>query len=223
MHVAAVIHTEREPDIMKKFLYTAAFIATLTSITPAHAEDEHDLLAKDRFQIRLRAIDVIPDVSSSVNIGGDVDASNRLAPEIDLTYFITDHIAAELIAATTKHDIDYTANVKLGDAWILPPTLTLQYHFTPDAKFSPYVGAGVNYSMFYNENSKAPFTDLKIDGGWGVAAQAGFDYWMDDNWGLNVDVKKLWLNVDASLNNGTIKADVDLDPWIVGAGVSYRF
>ena len=105
----------------------------------------------------------------------------------------------------------------------MPPTLTLQYHFTPHSKFSPYIGAGVNYSLFYGEDAKSGFTDLEIDGGWGVAAQAGFDYWMNDNWGLNLDVKKLWLNVDASLNNGAVKADVDLDPWIIGTGVSYRF
>jgi outer membrane protein len=209
---------------MKHLLYATALIATLASFTPAaHAADGQDLLAKERFQLRLRAIDVVPDVSSSVNIGGEVDASNRVAPEIDVTYFLTDHLAAELIAATSKHDVDYTGNVALGDAWILPPTLTLQYHFTPDAKFSPYLGAGVNYSLFYNEKAKAPFTDLNIDGGFGVAAQAGFDYWVNDHWGMNLDVKKLWLNVDASLNNGAVKADVDLDPWIIGTGVSYRF
>ncbi len=129
---------------MKKLLYTAAYIATFAGFAAtAHAQEATSLLSKDRFQIRLRAIDVVPDVSSTVNIGGDVDASNKVAPEVDLTYFITDHIAAELIAATSKHEIDYTGNVSLGDSWILPPTLTLQYHFTPDSKFSPYLGAGV--------------------------------------------------------------------------------
>ena len=92
-----------------------------------------------------------------------------------------------------------------------------------DQKFSPYVGAGVNYSMFYGEDAKAPFTDLEIEGGFGAAAQAGVDYWVSNNWGLNLDVKKIWLNVDAKLNNGAIRADIDLDPWVVGAGVSYRF
>jgi outer membrane protein len=77
--------------------------------------------------------------------------------------------------------------------------------------------------MFYGEETGKGFTDLDVDGGVGYAAQAGFDYWLNDNWGLNLDVKKIWLDVDASLNNGTIRADVDLDPWIVGAGVSYRF
>ncbi|PZP53217.1 MAG: OmpW family protein, partial [Micavibrio aeruginosavorus] len=65
--------------------------------------------------------------------------------------------------------------------------------------------------------------DLNIDNAFGPALQAGFDYWISENWGVNLDVKKIWLNVDASLNNGAVKADVDLDPWLVGAGVSYRF
>lgn len=181
------------------------------------------LLDKKRFQVRLRAIDVIPDESSSVNIGGHVYADYAVVPEVDLTYFITPNIAAELIAATSKHDVEYTGNTPLGDAWILPPTITLQYHFTPDNAFSPYIGAGLNYSVFYAEDTAAGFTDLDVGNGVGVALQAGTDYWVNKNWGFNLDVKKLWLNVDASLNNGAIQADIDMDPWIVGAGVAYRF
>ena len=77
--------------------------------------------------------------------------------------------------------------------------------------------------MFYGEDAGTGFTDLNVDGGVGVAAQVGFDYWLNDNWGLNFDAKKIWLDVDATLNNGTIRADVELDPWVVGGGISYRF
>ncbi len=89
--------------------------------------------------------------------------------------------------------------------------------------FSPYVGAGINYSYFYGEESGAGFTDLDVEGGVGVALQVGSDIWINENWGLNFDVKKLFLNVDGTLNNGGVRADIDLDPWIVGAGVSFRF
>ena len=104
-----------------------------------------------------------------------------------------------------------------------PPTLTMQYHFTPDSSFSPYLGAGLNYSMFYNENAATGFSNLDVKGGVGYALQAGADYWINENWGLNLDVKKIYLNIDAKLNDGAVRADVDLDPWVVGAGVSYRF
>ena len=201
-------------------LMTTAFVMAAVS-TPAYAES--DLLSKDRVQVRVRALAVVPNESSSVNIGGEVKVSDTVIPEIDLTYFLTDHIAAELIAGTSRHKLTHSSGAELGKTWALPPTLTLQYHFTPDQAFSPYVGAGLNYTMFYNEDTAAGFTDLEIDSGVGYALQAGADYWLDDHWGLNLDVKKLFLSVDAQLNDGAVTADVDLDPWLIGAGVSYRF
>lgn len=210
---------------MKKYIYLLAATASLAAFCqPALAQDDlGGTFSKDRFQIRARAIGVIPDDDSSVNIGGDVDVGDAVVPEVDITYFFTKHIAAELIAATAQHELDYTGGANLGNTWILPPTLTLQYHFTPDSSFSPYLGAGLNYSIFYGEESGTGFTDLNVDNSVGYALQAGFDYWINDNWGLNLDVKKIFLDVDASLNNGAVEADVDIDPWILGAGVSYRF
>ncbi len=205
--------------------------AVLLMSQPAFAERGavvgSDYLAKERFQLRVRALGVVPDEESSVTaagarLNGDIDVSNALTPEVDLTYFFTNNIAAEVIAGTAQHELDFNG-ANLGDTWILPPTVTLQYHFAPQSAFSPYVGAGINYSWFYAEDSGAGYNDLEVDGGFGPALQAGFDYWLDDHWGLNMDVKKIWLNVDASLNNGAVKADVDLDPWLIGAGVSYRF
>lgn len=148
---------------------------------------------------------------------------NAITPELDLTYFITNHLALEAIVATAQHEIIYTGDINLGNTWILPPTVTLQNHFTPQDTFSPYVGAGVNYSYFYGEETGTCFTDLEVDGGFGVALQAGTDIWLNEHWGLNLDVKKLFLNIDGKLNDGAIRADIDLDPWIVGGGVSYRF
>jgi outer membrane protein len=210
---------------MKKLMFYGLCVAALmgATTTPVFARELGDYLSKERFQLRARVLGVLPDDDSSVNIGGEADVGDAITPEVDVTYFFTPNISAELIAATAQHSITYTGDTHLGNTWILPPTVTLQYHFTPDSAFSPYIGAGLNYSMFYGEETGKGFTDLDVDGGVGYAAQAGFDYWLNDNWGLNLDVKKIWLDVDASLNNGTIRADVDLDPWIVGAGVSYRF
>jgi len=208
-------------------LQTAALLCTTLGLislaVPAQAADATNWLAKDNWQFRLRAIGVLPDDSSTVNIGGEASVGDAVTPEFDISYFFTDHIAAELILATAQHQVNYNGNTNLGDTMILPPTLTVQYHFTPDNAFSPYVGAGLNYSMFYNEKSGTGFTDLKVNGGVGYAVQAGFDYWLNDNWGLNLDAKKIFLNIDAKLNNGTIRADVDLDPWVIGTGISYRF
>lgn len=212
------------PSPFKKKLFGAGALAITLFISglSAHAADNGPLSAS-RFQVRLRAIDVVPDEKSSVNIGGKVDVGNDIVPEVDLTYFFTDNIAVEAIAATSKHKLKYNGATPLGDAWALPPTVTLQYHFTPKEKFSPYVGAGINYTMMYNEKAAPGFNHLKIDNGFGPALQAGFDYWIDNHWGINMDVKKIWTNVDAKLNDGAIRADVDLDPWVIGTGVSYKF
>lgn len=196
---------------------------------PAIAKDlGSDWLSKERFQIRLRGIGVLPDSGGNTTINGTPDADNAFVPELDFTYFFTQNIAAELILATSPHDLDLDnsdlGNLALGDTWILPPTLTLQYHFSPDNTLSPYIGAGVNYTLPYSEDAAGgAVTDLEADGSFGFALQAGTDYWLNDNWGLNIDLKKVWVDVDASVNNGAITGEVELDPWIVGTGISYRF
>lgn len=181
--------------------------------------------------VRGRLIGLLPDESSTVTvIGGKVNASNEWTGEVDFSYFLTDHIATELIAATTKHDMavngSSSGNVDLGDVWLLPPTLTLQYHFLPKAAFSPYVGAGVTYAVFYNKDVAAGLRNVKYDNAWGYAFQAGFDYSLGNNWYFNADVKKIFLNTDVTVttNAGTvIHADTDLDPWVVGVGFGYKF
>lgn len=181
------------------------------------------------FVVRLRGIGVLPDESSSITvIGGKVDATDSYVPEIDLTYFITRNFAVELIAATTRHSITAQGtslgNVPVGRVWLLPPTLTAQYHPLPASRLSPYVGAGINYTIFYNADAAGgAVNSVSYDNGFGWALQAGVDYALTDRISLNLDVKKLYLSTTAKLNGGAIAAKVDLDPWIVGVGVGYRF
>lgn len=206
----------------KMILMAAVSTVAFTSVSKAEGFD--GIWDKDRFQVRGRVIDVIADGKGTVNQNGaSTGVDNAIVPEVDLTYFFTKNIAAELIAATSEHTIS-AGGADLGDAWILPPTLTVQYHFQPEEKFSPYVGAGLNYSMFYGEDANSPYSKLDVDGGMGWALQAGFDYWLSDNWGLNFDVKYVDLNVDVRVNSGAASADnVELNPWIVGVGASYKF
>lgn len=182
------------------------------------------------FLVRLRAIGVIPAERSTVSvIGGKVDASNSVVPEVDLSYFFTDNIAIELIAAVTKHTArdegSSVGAVPLGSTWLLPPTLTAQYHFLPNEKFNPYIGAGVNYTTMFSvkKPSAGPVTAIHYGDSLGPALQAGVDYALGGRWSLNFDLKKIWIKSNVSINNGAIRAAVHLDPWIIGTGVGYRF
>ncbi len=212
----------------KHFALGALLATTLLSspVTAAESVEGKAWDAKERFMIRARAINVMPDESSSTNIGGRVTADDAFTPEVDFTYFFTDHIAAELIAATSKHDMGAKnttlGNLDLGDVWALPPTLTAQYHFNPHGQLRPYVGAGLGYIVWYDEDP-GQVVNIDYDNNIAYALQAGIDIGLDEHWAINADVKKLWHNVDVSINSGAVTADVDLDPWIFGVGVAYRF
>ncbi len=205
----------------------AATVATgvLLTAAPAFAADGFGM---ENLQLRLRGIGILTkNGGGNTSIGGETEADDAFVPELDITYFFTKNIAAELILATSKHELSASdtsaGNLDLGETWILPPVLTLQYHFTPDSKFSPYVGAGINYTFTYGEDNGADTDKTEAGNGFGWALQAGADYWLDDHWGLNLDVKKVWVDVDATLNDGAVTGNVELDPWIIGTGVSYRF
>jgi outer membrane protein len=199
--------------------------AALGAGTAAQAQESR----AGEWMIRGRVLSVQPDESSTISaIGGTAHADNSVVPEVDITYFITNNLAAELIAAVTKHDVEARGTtlgrVDLGDAWLLPPTLTLQYHISPQGGVDPYVGVGLNYTTFFDvDKGPAPITSIHYGDSFGVAAQAGIDVRLNERWVFNADVKKVWLNTKVRINNGAINADVDLDPWIAGVGFGYRF
>ena len=176
------------------------------------------------WQVRVRAIGIVPDENATVTVlGGGVDVSNEVVPELDITYFFTDHFAAELILATARHEAMKTnAALDLGSVRLLPPTLTLQYHPFPKAQIRPYVGAGVNYTFFYDVDAPTGLS-IDYDNKPGLALQAGVDIPVGNGWLVNLDVKKLFLETDVTINGGAIRADLDIDPWIIGGGIGYRF
>ncbi|MFA5120370.1 OmpW family protein [Zavarzinia sp.] len=207
---------------MKKTMFTAALLTAAAIAATAQAADQSP------WQIRGRALIVLPEedltgVSPSIPTL-DVSISDSVVPELDITYFFTKNIAAELILGTTPHNVDTSGpKLDLGHIWLLPPTLTLQYHFAPEGKIRPYIGAGVNYTIFYGQGGEGPgVTDVSYDNGFGWALQAGVDMPISEHWMLNVDVKQIFLSTTATVN-GAIKADVDINPLLVGFGVGYRF
>jgi outer membrane protein len=224
--------------MMKRTLFATTLLSAMAFGFAASAQGFLDmnqpLVGKEAgtFMIRARAIGLIPeDNSSSISkIGGNVTATAQAAPELDFSYFLTDHIALELIAATTRHEIRATGTAvgsfDVGSVWALPPTLTLQYHFLPHSAFSPYVGAGINVTFWYGASpANPPVTHFSVGNGVGAALQAGIDYNFSGHWFANFDVKQIFLNTDAHVDalGTTVKAHTALDPIVIGMGIGYRF
>lgn len=196
----------------------SACLAALLALAGANA-----LAAQGDVLVRLRAVHVAPDPSTNNTLSAlGAGVKNSTVPELDFTYMVTHHVGTELILGVTRHSVTASAGT-LGKVSLLPPTLTLQYHFNPAGQIRPYVGAGVNYTRFYNNKLSAGGQRVHIDrNSFGPALQLGMDIGLDDNWFLNVDVKKLWIRTDASLA-GTSLGTLKIDPWLVGVGVGRRF
>lgn len=214
--------------IMKTALLTA--VAVLAVAGAAQAQDFTPKTA-GTWVVDARLTDVAPSESGDILTAGGVDTgldvglSDSYVPTLGVTYFITDNVAVDLTLGTSEHDISAEGlgpDLKVHHTWVVPPVLTVQYHFQPDQRFSPYVGGGINAMIFYGGDDKNGFT-VDLDNGVGWALQAGADYAIQGPWTLNVDVKKVFYSTDASINGGTLRSDVTIDPWVISVGFGRRF
>jgi outer membrane protein len=175
--------------------------------------------------VRARAVHIDP-ANESAPVGG-VGAANRISvstktiAELDITYFLSPQLSAELVLTyPQKHDV-YLDGAAIGSFKHLPPTLLAQYHFLAGQQFSPYVGAGLNYTNISKVNllgGKGGLDHSSV----GLALQAGVDFAIDQHWSMNLDVKKVQIRSDVTLSGARI-SDVKIDPWLVGIGIGYRF
>lgn len=206
----------------KKILVAALIAAGALSAPVAHAD------AGD-FMVRARAVYVGFDNAQKDGLDtiglGKIEADSRWIPEVDFSYFFTKNIAAELVLTYPQTvDINSSTNGKIGKIKALPPSLLVQYHFTDLGAFKPYVGAGVNYTIFMSRDSILGGAAQVDKSSIGLAGQVGFDYMFTKNWGLNVDVKYIQMSTDVTLTgSGTKVGKLDLNPITAGVGVSYRF
>lgn len=239
---------------MRKQIFAAASIVTLALSGAAFAHEPGDLI------VRAGVAHVAPDDSSSKisttlttqilgrSIPGTkatVDSNTQLG--LTGTYIVAPHFGIELLAATpfthsvkvkgvdaAAHSLGVNTDVdgRFANVTHLPPTLSAQYFFLDtQSKFQPYVGLGLNYTIFYDEklSSRAKrngFSKLKLDDSWGWALQLGADVAISDRLFLNAAVWKIDIKTKATANNsvfGKTKVDVDVDPWVYFFGVGYKF
>ena len=198
---------------MKKQTVVAAVLAAC-SVTAAMAQAS----GEGPWLVRARAVHL--DMANKDGTGLGLSVNNKTIPEIDISYFFTPNIAAELILTVPQKQTVYSFGAPIGTFKHLPPSLLLQYHFTGLTGYKPYIGAGLNYTRITDVNLGLG-ASLEKDS-WGGALQVGMDIPLDKNWSMNFDVKKVYIRSDVFIgaaNQGTLK----LDPFLVGVGLGYRF
>ena len=206
----------------------------------------------DRFGTILPLVNLSGGAGSQI-WGSGAKVSTTVIPELDVSYYFTKNIAVEAICCFSKHNVTGTGwlqGLNIGSTWVFPPTVLLQYHFTNFGAFQPYLGVGVNFTAFFGAkpgNQFTPFftplgvfvgsnavTNLSVGSSWGVVGQVGFDYMINSNWGVNVDLKRIMMQptayatvwnsaVSPVLGPIPVRAKVNIDPWVVSAGITYRF
>ena len=238
---------------MKKSIITLAVLATLSTAT-AFAHEKGDILIRGGFT------NVSPDGdSSNIQVGGvdfglplgangtnvllgpvDVDSNTQLG--LNIAYFVTDNINIEVLAATPfTHDIEILGGTKLGETKHLPPTVTVNYFFNDaSSAFQPYIGVGLNYTIFFDEEfdsgavglvannaGGAEISDLDLDASFGVSAQIGADYEISEGVYLNASVRYINIETEAEFKvNGAdlgSVADIEINPWVYTLSVGYKF
>jgi len=207
---------------MQKSLQLAALGLALSAALPVAAQQP----SEGNWMVRGRAVYLDWDNGqrSGLPLGGTtkVEAENRWIPEVDISYFFTRNIAAELVLTyPQKIDID-VGGIKQGTIKALPPSLLLQYHFTDLGAFKPYVGAGLNYTRFYKRNNILDGAAEVEKDSFGWTGQIGFDVALNKNWSINVDAKYVKIDTDVKVGGSKV-GHVDLDPWLLGVGIGYRF
>ncbi len=180
------------------------------------------------WMVRVRAMNLNWENKQDAQLAGaglNLNAKNQTIPELDITYFFTKNIAAELVLTYPQRVDVRTNSSSLGTVTALPPTLLAQYHFTQFGPLKPYVGAGVNYTRFGSRDLNSGSTFYSVEkSSIGYAAQIGADYMLTKNWGVNLDVKYLQIETDVIVNSsGASAGTLKLSPIATSVGVTYKF
>lgn len=168
--------------------------------------------------VRARAVSL--QSANDDSTGLDLSVNNKTIPEVDISYFFSPNLAAELILTVPQKHTLKVGGAEQGTLRHLPPTLTLQYHFTGFSGVKPYLGAGLNYTRFTDVQTGAAGIDKSSTG---FAFQAGLDFPIDKKWSLNVDVKQVYIKTNVFLAGDQRPGEFKINPSLIGLGLGYRF
>jgi outer membrane protein len=199
-------------------------MAAVSSLAPIASQAQS--ANENPWMIRVRAVDLLWQNGQTESVKAlDIKAENQFIPEFDVSYFFTKNIAAELVLTWPQQVNINMGGVNAGKISALPPSLLMQYHFTDLGALKPYVGAGVNYTIFGNrQNFPALGNAYQVDqSSVGFVGQVGADYMFDKNWGLNVDLKYATMSTNVSAVGGASIGKLTLNPWMPAVGVTYKF
>lgn len=205
---------------MKHPLALAVFAALALAAPSLKAADAGD------WQFKFGAHVVDPKSNNGRLAGGTLkaDVDSDWKPTFSLEYYFSPNLGLEVLAALPfKHDISLNGS-KAGSTKHLPPTVSLQWHFLPDAKVNPFVGLGLNYTRFFSTRETGPLagSNLDLDDSWGLAAHVGVDFALKDRWSLTLDAR--WMDIDTDVKvDGNKVGTVNIDPLVYGVAVGYRF
>lgn len=203
---------------MNKLLKVFFAIAGLALIAmPAQAYEQGDWL------LRVGAGNVDPKSNNAEIVS--VDSGTSLV--FNGTYFFTSNIALEVLAAAPfSHDVKLAADgSKVAETKHLPPTFSLQYHFNTEGAFHPYVGAGLNYTVFFDEETTGALdgTTLSLDDSFGLAVQVGADFDLTDRMFLCLDIRWADIDTDASIPEAALDFNVEIDPYVYSLALGWKF
>lgn len=202
-------------NIVKSLFAGILAVWAVTVSAPVHAKEQGDWL------IRLGASHVAPKSHNSDLVSVD----DKTGLTFNFSYFMTRNLAVEVLGSLPlKHDINLHDGTKVASTKYLPPVVSLQYHFLPDAGIQPYLGVGLNYTMFMSEKTTGPLAgaDLDLDASWGLAGEVGVDIPLNESWLINLVIRYVDIDTKAKLDGASL-GTVEVDPWVYGAHVGFRF
>ncbi|MDR7135000.1 outer membrane protein [Lysobacter niastensis] len=205
----------------KPLLSYAVAIALGAATLPAAAQSAGDWTLG-------AGVHVVDPKSDNGRVAGgtlDVGVDRDIKPTLTVEYFVHDKLGVEVLAAWPfQHDIQIAGLGRVGDTKQLPPTVSLQYHFNGQDRVSPFLGAGINYTAFFSEDTRGALegSKLKLGDSWGLAAHAGVDFAVGQRGAIRIDARWIDIDTDVSLDGAKL-GTVAIDPIVYGAAYVMKF